>query len=137
MHEARLNRALARLKLGRFAEAWPDYEARKCARGNYVPRALPLPEWQGQPLRDRRLLIYAEQGIGDQIMFASCVPDVLTQAGSCMIECAPQLVPLFRRSFPSATVESQAQADASLARLAQTAGMDYQVAIGSLPAQFR
>jgi hypothetical protein len=132
-----LNRALARLKLGRFADAWPDYDARKLARGNYVPRALPLPEWQGQPLRGSKLLIYAEQGIGDQIMFASCVPDVLAQAESCMIECAPQLVPLFRRSFPSAMIESQAQGDASLARAALAAGIDLQAAIGSLPAQFR
>ncbi len=137
MHEARLNRALARLKLGRFDDGWPDYEARKSARGNYVPRALPLPEWRGQSLRDKKLLIYAEQGLGDQIMFASCVPDVLTAVKSCMIECAPPLVPLFRRSFPSAALESQAQGDAGLARLAQAAGIDYQVAIGSLPAQFR
>jgi Flp pilus assembly protein TadD len=137
MHEARLNRSLAGLKLGRFAEAWPDYEARKVARGNYVLRALPLPEWQGQSLLNRKLLVYAEQGLGDQIMFASCLPDLLAQAETCVIECAPQLMPVFRRSFPAATIESQAQGDASLARLAQSAGLDYQVAIGSLPGHFR
>jgi Flp pilus assembly protein TadD len=137
MHEARLNRSLACLKLGRFAEAWPDYEARKHARGNYVPRALPFPEWQGQPLPDKRLLVYAEQGLGDQIMFASCVPDVLTRAQSCMIECAPQLVPLFSRSFPGAAIESQMQGDARLTRVAKAAAIDFQVAIGSLPAQLR
>ena len=43
MHEARLNRALAALMLGRFAEAWPDYEARKFARGNYVLRPYAFP----------------------------------------------------------------------------------------------
>jgi tetratricopeptide (TPR) repeat protein len=47
LHEALLNRALAALKLGRFAEAWPDYEARKLTRSNYVPRSLPLPDWRG------------------------------------------------------------------------------------------
>lgn len=137
MHEARLNRALAGLKLGRFGEAWPDYEARKLARGNYVPRALPLPEWQGEPLRNRKLLVYAEQGLGDQIMFASCLPDLLPQVETCVIECAPQVVPIFRRSFPAAMIESQEQGDAGLARLAQSAGLDYQVAIGSLPRHFR
>ena len=81
MHEARLNRALARLKLGRFEEGWSDYEARKLSRGNYVPRALPLPEWRGESLRGKRLLIYAEQGLGDQIMFASCVPDAAGAGG--------------------------------------------------------
>ena len=137
MHEARLNRSLALLKCGRFAEAWPEYEARKVARGNYVPRALPLPEWQGQRLRDRKLLVYAEQGLGDQIMFASCLPDLLREAGHCVIECASQLVPVFRRSFPAATIESQARGDAGLTRLAQSSRLEYQVAIGSLPGYFR
>jgi Flp pilus assembly protein TadD len=137
MHEARLNRALAALKLGRFAEAWPDYEARKLARGNYMPRALPLPEWRGQLLRDKKLLVYAEQGLGDQIMFASCLPDLLPQVGGCVVECTPPLVPIFRRSFPTARIESQAQGDARLASLVQSARFDYQVAIGSLAGYFR
>jgi len=137
MHEARLNRALAALKLGRFAEAWPDYEARKLSRGNYVPRALPLPEWRGQGLRDKKLLVYAEQGLGDQIMFASCLPDLLPLVSGCVVECAPRLVPIFSRSFPAARIESQAQGDARLASLVQSARFDYQVAIGSLPGFFR
>ena len=137
MHEARLNRSLALLKSERFAEAWPAYEARKLARGNYVPRALPLPEWQGQGLRNKKLLVYAEQGLGDQIMFASCLPDLLREAAACVIECAPQLVPLFRQSFPAAAIESEALGDAGLTRLAQSAGLDYQAAIGSLPGHFR
>jgi Flp pilus assembly protein TadD len=137
MHEARLNRALAQLKRGRFDEAWPDYEARKLARGNYVPRALPFPDWQGEPPHCGTLLVYAEQGIGDQIMFASCVPDVLRLAKNCLIECAPPLVPLFTRSFAGATVTAQTQDDAALVRTAQAAGVTRQVAIGSLPAQFR
>lgn len=137
LHEARLNRSLALLKLGRFAQAWPDYEARKLARGNYAPRALPLPEWRGEPLAGHGLLIYAEQGLGDQIMFASCLPDALAQAAPCVIECAPPLVAIFARSFPAATVVSQAQGDAALAHLARSCGLDYQAAIGSLPGHFR
>lgn len=136
MHEARLNRALAQLKLGRFGEAWSDYEARKLARGNYVPRALPLPEWRGEPLHGQKLLIYAEQGLGDQIMFASCVPDVLKLAESCLIECAPPLAALFTRSFAPAIVIEQTD-DANLARRALAAGATYQAAVGSLPAQVR
>src|SRR5205085_1515704 len=77
MHEARLNRGLARLKLQRWDEGWSDYEARKRARGNYQRRELTLPEWQGQPLDEKAILVYAEQGLGDQIMFASCLPDLM------------------------------------------------------------
>ena len=137
LHEARLNRAIAMLKLGRFAEGWPDYEARKLTRSNYVPRSLPLPDWRGQVLRDKRLLVYAEQGLGDQIMFASCLPDLLDRVGGCVIECAPRLAPIFRRSFPTATIKPQARDDARLASLVEAARFDYQVAIGSLPGYFR
>ncbi len=137
LYEARLNRALAALKLGRFGSAWPDYEARKLARSNYIPRELPLPEWRGQALQNKKILVYAEQGLGDQIMFASCLPDLLNQAGACVVECAPQLVPVFRRSFPRARIEPQAQNTERLASLVQSALFDYQVATGSLPGYFR
>ncbi len=80
-----------------------------------------MPEWQGEPLHEK-LLIYAEQGLGDQIMFASCVPDVLKMADTCLIECMPPLVPLFARSFAGATVVSQPRDDADLVRTAQAAG---------------
>src|SRR5688572_11101831 len=78
-HEARLNRALAALKHGRSAEGWADYEARKSACGNYVPRDFGFPEWNGEPLADKSILVYAEQGLGDQLMFASCLPELLQQ----------------------------------------------------------
>ncbi len=137
LHEARLNRALALLRLGRFAEAWPDYEARKLAHSNYRTRTLPLQEWSGQRLQGKKLLVYAEQGLGDQIMFASCLPEVLSQVSGCIVECAPQLLPIFRRSFPAARIEPQAKDDTNLAILVQAARFDYQVAIGSLPGHFR
>ncbi|MDB5808186.1 MAG: hypothetical protein JWN94_308 [Betaproteobacteria bacterium] len=136
MHEARLNRALAKLKLGRFDTGWRDYEARKLAGGNYISRAITLPEWQGESLHRKKLLVYAEQGLGDQIMFASCLPDLLKRADSCLIECARPLASLFTRSFAPAMVVMQS-GDAELLRTAEAAGMNYQVAIGSVPAQVR
>jgi hypothetical protein len=45
-------------------------------------------------------LVLAEQGIGDQVMFASCLPDLLKGAGASFVECDSRLVPLFARSFP-------------------------------------
>jgi len=137
MHEARLNRSFAQLKLGRFDLAWADYEARKFSLGNYSPRALTFPEWDGEASGGGKLLIYAEQGLGDQIMFGSCVPDALAHAGGCVIECAPPLLKLFTRSFAHAIVAAQQPDDASLVRTARAAGVTRQVAIGSLPALFR
>jgi hypothetical protein len=56
------------------------------------------------PLGGRRLLIWAEQGVGDEVMFASLVPDVLAAGGRPVILCNSRLVPLFARSFPAAQV---------------------------------
>ena len=137
LHEARLNRALAALMLGRFAEAWPDYEARKLVRSNYVPRPYAFPEWRDDALAGKTVLVYAEQGLGDEIMFASCLPDLLGQADKCILECSPRLAALFRRSFPGAAIHAAQQSDPDVGRLAQAGPIDYQVASGSLPGFFR
>jgi tetratricopeptide (TPR) repeat protein len=100
--EARLNRGLIRLARGEFAAGWQDYEARKALAP--VPTADDGDEWDGSDLRDSTIALYGEQGIGDEIMFASCVPDVVRTARRCVIHCNPRLVGLFRRSFPRATV---------------------------------
>lgn len=137
MDEARLNRALALLKIGRFAEGWKDYEARKSVRCNYVPRSFPWPEWRGEPLAGKTIAIYGEQGLGDEIMFASCFADMLGRAGHCIVECEPRLETLFRRSFPAATIVCGAQSRKPPAWLPQVGQVDVQVAAGSLPLYLR
>jgi len=137
MEEVRLNRGLAHLKLGRFDAGWHDYEARKSVRCNYLARDLEWPEWQGDALEDKAILIYGEQGLGDEIMFASCFPDMVARANHCVIECEPRLQALFSRSFPSATVVSGAQTRARPAWVDHVPGIDVQVSAGSLPLHLR
>ena len=134
--EARLNRALALLKIERYAEAWPDYEARKHTRSNYLQRPYAFPEWRGETLAGKTLLVYGEQGLGDEIMFASCLPEVLKHARCCVIDCSPRLAVLFQRSFPDAVVHGSEQAAGGGDQLLPVA-VDYQVAAGSLPGHFR
>ncbi len=130
---AKLNRALVRLKQGEFALGWADYESRKRVGKEHAPRKFPFPEWNGGPLADRTVLVYAEQGLGDQIMFASCVPDLARVAKHCVVECAPKLKALFTRSFSAATVVSAREPKA----LQQIPAIDFHVALGSLPMHFR
>lgn len=96
------------LRSGEYANAWNYYESRwHQAYGGWVDaidRKLAQPRWQGEPLAGKTLLITCEQGLGDEIMFASIVPDAIREAGHCIVECDARLEPLFRRSFPSATV---------------------------------
>jgi hypothetical protein len=135
--EARLNRALVWLARGDFARGWPQYEARKGGSTHFIPRNFPYPEWDGKPAPGRTVLVYGEQGLGDEIMFASCLPDVIARTGRCVIDCAPQLERLMRRSFPGALVHGGRQDASDLAWLDGVGTIDYQIAIGSLPRYFR
>ncbi|WP_169603393.1 tetratricopeptide repeat protein [Methylococcus geothermalis] len=131
----RFHRALARLLVHDFENAWPDYELRLL--GEDTPRrAFPFPPWDGSDLSGRTILVYAEQGLGDEIMFASCLPDVIARAGHCVIECHEKLAPIFRRSFPTATVHGGSQHD-GLTGPSRLPPIDCRVPIGSLPLHFR
>jgi tetratricopeptide (TPR) repeat protein len=107
--QARLNRAVLNFLDGELREGWRDYAAR-LKLANKVPVANHgLAKWSGGPLKRTRLLVTAEQGIGDQIMFASVFADLLARAaadgGTVILECEPRLLSLFARSFPQATVK--------------------------------
>jgi tetratricopeptide (TPR) repeat protein len=128
--ELRWNRGIANLAQGRFAAGWDDYELRKMRPdAGGVHQKFTLPDWDGSPLRARSILVYGEQGLGDEIMFASCLPDAIAQAGSCVIECDTRLEALYRRSFPRARIEARGRA---LCR-----ELDFQSAVGSLPRYLR
>lgn len=107
--QARLNRAVLRLLHGDLPDGWRDYAARLKVPGKVPLPDHGLPRWTGTSLKKTRLLVTAEQGIGDQIMFASMIPDLLQRAaadgGSVLLECEPRLVALFARSFPRAAVK--------------------------------
>ena len=133
--EARVNKALILLKRRDFALGWPEYEARKASPRSKCANDLPWPEWDGSALAGRSIFVYPEQGLGDEIMFASCVPDVIAQAGSCTVECHPKLEKIFRRSFPQAEVLRK-DAWRSAPRIAEHPP-DWKVATGSLPLFFR
>ena len=67
---ARCNYGLLCLTLGRFREGWPLYEARYAPERTVAFPKLSKPQWRGEPLAGKRLLIWNEQGLGDEIQFA-------------------------------------------------------------------
>jgi catechol 2,3-dioxygenase-like lactoylglutathione lyase family enzyme len=134
--EARWNRAHYLLASARFREGWRDY-AYRFASLAILRRPWPFPEWKGEPLEGKTLLVYAEQGLGDEIMFASCLPEMIGRAKHCVVECDRRLAGLFRRSFPSATVLTRPEDDDAIPSLRNLPPIDYQVAAGTLPSHLR
>ena len=98
-----------RLSTGALTSAWPIYEARLNPALDAAPRfTIDLPRWTPKtPMEGKRLLICAEQGLGDEVMFANVLPDVLRAVGPnghLTIAVERRLISLFQRSFPAADI---------------------------------
>ncbi|WP_118136208.1 tetratricopeptide repeat protein [Oceanicella sp. SM1341] len=81
--ELRLQRAMARLALGDYAGGFADFEAR-WETGEIEKNAPGIPEWRGEPLTGRTLLVFPEQGFGDTMLMARFLP-ALRRLGAARI----------------------------------------------------
>ncbi len=106
--KAKWNLGICHVLLGQFAKAWPLFELRDVAEEVKLDK-YPQPRWDGSPLAGKTIVVHAEQGIGDEVLFASCFDDVIRQAGKTILVCEPRLQKLFARSFPRATVYAWAR----------------------------
>ena len=105
--DAGWNLALTSLGLGDLTNGFAMYENRwvRSTPGlDCIHDQLQIPQWDGSDLAGQCILIAGEQGIGDEIMFATCIDDVIARARHVVVECAPKLVALFERAFPTARV---------------------------------
>ncbi|MGE3314029.1 MAG: tetratricopeptide repeat protein [Planctomycetaceae bacterium] len=129
---ARFNRALVLLQSGNLGAGWDAYEWRW--KHGKPMRQFEAPQWEGGTLAGRSIFVHAEQGVGDEIMFASCLPDLVDLARNCVVECDPRLVPLMSRSFSRTEFIPKTSGDVvPVASLAT----DFHLPIGSLPRFFR
>ncbi len=132
--EARFARALALLGCGDLARGWPEYEVRwQLARLNFQRRPFTCPRWRGEALVSKRLLIWGEQGVGDEISGSTLLADVLDRGARVSVECRGKIAPLLQRTYPE--LEIVPCTDPPDPRLAE--GFDYQVPLGSLAALLR
>lgn len=138
--EAYWYRSLCHLVTGRFAEGWRDYERRweveefiKTAAGEASPRIRARfdPTLQREDLAGREVLVVGEQGVGDVVMFASILPDLIATASSVSLVCDRRLWRLFSHAFPTVVL---LDAEAATQRLPAFGAV---LGIGSLGRFFR
>jgi hypothetical protein len=136
------------LAQGDLAGGWDAYEVRLSPNwSKHVIFRAPGRRWTPTtPIRGKRVLVVAEQGLGDEIMFANTVPDLLQELGPegrLDLSVEPRLVQLFQRSFPTAQVtahatEGRAGAPVRTAPgVAQPGSVDVWAPLGSLTRRFR
>lgn len=95
--EAHWNRGLSLLALGDFARGWPDYEWRWKRDSELKPRGFAQPQWRGEDLHGKSILLHAEQGYGDIIQFIRYLPMVVARGGKVVLEIPDDLKPLIGR----------------------------------------
>jgi len=144
----RLSRSTILLCQGRLGEGWDEYEARLHPQFRERTEFLvDRPRWEpGLNLAGKRLLVLGEQGLGDEMLFANVLADVVERLGpegKLYLAVEQRLVPLFRRSLPTAEVGAHATYDLG-GRFGRTAGflddlsgIDLWTPLGSLLREFR
>ena len=107
------SRACARLRLGDLSQGWRDYAIRNDPGfPGSADFDIPGRRWRpGEPLKGADLLLVGEQGLGDEVMFAGLIPELLDgphAPASLALAVEPRLVSLFQRAFPGVPVTSHA-----------------------------
>ena len=121
---------MARLLAGDFARGWDGYELRRTSAA--PPRGTAgVPRWDGGEPAGRTIFVAREQGLGDEIMFASVLPELASRGGHWVVECDPRLAPILRRSIPNAEFLGSAEGGGLPAGAPR---FDAWIEAGSLPA---
>jgi len=96
------NRSLAHLEKGEWKKGWDDYESGHEDDGKRRKRDyLNVPIWDGT--HGQTVIVYGEQGIGDEIMFSSMLPE-MAKVCNVVLDCHPRLANIFRDSFQNIPV---------------------------------
>jgi hypothetical protein len=99
--EAHWLRAASRLARGTLTCGWSEFDWRWRLPDAPLPEIPSAREWNNTPVRGRRLRLWSEPRLHDQVVFLSMLPDLLARQADLTVECDPRLLALLRRSFPA------------------------------------
>ena len=123
--DALCNRGLAQLLAGDYRNGFAGFERRWETKGftSVLPK-MGTPRWQSEDISGRSILVFGEQGLGDQIQFVRYLPLLLERGANVSYFCPAKLVRLFRHVDPRI---------AFITSLAGHESFDFQCALMSLP----
>ena len=128
--EAHSNMGYALLTVKDFNQGFKHHEWRwktKRRVDHYLKSAKPM--WNGE--KNQRVLVWGEQGIGDEIMFSSVIFELYAVSLQILVKCDKRLIPLFERSFPNDIIYF------SKSQPVLEDEYDFHIPVGSLPLTFR
>jgi tetratricopeptide (TPR) repeat protein len=141
---AEWNLALLYLEAGRFGEGFDLY---RCGLGNerlvrkYGKESKGVPEpavlQPDSPTEGKTLIVWGEQGIGDELLFATCLPDALAEFGQIIFECHPRLEWLFKQAYPQVRIFPTRKEEKIDWPFTENIRADYKCPIGDLASRYR
>ncbi len=133
---SRYNLSLLQFKRGDIADGFDNYETRWRFRAfPSKRRTFDAPQWKGEPVEGKNVLVWREQGLGDEVRYASLLPELRERGCNITFECTPKLIPLWEDTFPWATVRPEGEEMCN--QLPDYAQFDYQLPLASLGTVFR
>lgn len=129
------NLSLALLINGDLAEGWREHEWRLDPAAGLAPaRPHAQPRWRGEDHAGKKLLVWGEQGVGDELIHGTMLADLAATNRDIVFECEPRLAPLFARAFPKFEIVPRANPPALRLR---DGDIGAQIALSSLGGHFR
>jgi len=126
------------LYLGDLIRGWDYYDygfSDLLPTGAYrSKRKFTQPQWYGDINEKKTILIWREQGLGDEIFFSTCLTDIHNTNLNVILECDPRLISILVRKYPKFSIRAESL-DSKFMSL--NTDFDLQIAIGSLPKYFR
>lgn len=122
LFQGRLNEGWSFYEFG-FEDSIPFNQRRKPSRSFKSPR------WSGEKINGSTLMVWREQGLGDELLFLSMIPDLLLIVDKLIIECDPRLIQIIKHSFPNVLVREPL--------LLEVEDYDFQIPLGSLASHLR
>jgi tetratricopeptide (TPR) repeat protein len=126
------------LYFGQLEKGWDCYEfgfADLLPTGAYrSSRKFKHPRWDGDLNENRKILIWREQGLGDEILFSTCLQDMHETNLDIILECDPRLIGIYQRMYPRFKIRGES---INVNNYPSMDDFELHVPIGSLPKYFR